>query len=249
MPSDGRVDRQRSEYPAQPQGARSPLTKSSLDETTGHANRGDDAGLPGGPSATFLCCRGLATAMLVATMCSCTDGDGAATAKLTYPDLRTVPARPVPEDTLAERQSLGNELLQTREEQSYEREELRYRVGLRPSPPNPPTSFPHLSEPEPPKETRPPAPSASLEARYLRQQIEGETSNESLNDFLGKIAERPVDVEPLATGDVFVPEDRGLRSRLFSDTPNPEEAPEYPDWRGYRPLLDRVLGIEADRRS
>ena len=249
MPGGGGVDREWSGYPVQPRGARSQLTTTSLDQPWADANRAWRVSVSRRGSAPALARRSFVTAWLLVAITGCTNGAGESAAKLTYPDLRTVPARPVPEDTLAEREAIGDELLRTREEQTYSREELRYRVGLRPSPPVPASQYPSLSEPEAPEEMRRPPPSAGLEARFLRQQIEGEANDDSLNDFLGKVAERPVDIEPLAAGEVFVPEDRGMRSRLFSDTPETEEAPEYPDWRGYRPLLDRLFGLGADRPS
>jgi hypothetical protein len=206
------------------------------------ADRGGGAPRCGSATGHRPASRHLVVLAVVATIVGCTDRDGTSSANLTYPDLRTVPARPVPEDTLAEREAIADDLLRTRAEQNYEREALRYRVGLAPSPPAPPAPVPGSSAAGGAEE-EPQGPSDSLAARYLRQQIDRETNQDSLNDFLSNIAQRPVDLEPLAAGEAFVPEDRGTRSRLFSDTPDTDSAPSYPDWNGYRPLLDRALGV------
>jgi hypothetical protein len=154
-----------------------------------------------------------------------------------YPELGEFPARPTPPDTDEERRQASNELLTDLARQRYAMEELRYRVGLTRSRPSEPVFVPSLPPPDAPVPPPPLPPSENLEARFLRQQIRAEIESDSLNDFLDRVAAEPVVLDPLAANELPAEEP----SAFFGGEDTPPKSPEYPDWSGYVPLLDRLF--------
>lgn len=160
-----------------------------------------------------------------------------------WPDLRTVPRPPESTDTAEERADIGDDLLATRAAQAYERDLLRWRVGLIGQRPEAPGPSPTLPRPKGLKLPEPLLAADSLEARFLRQQIRSEVNSEGLNDFLDVVAIERVDVSPLdrltperAPADgVQLPGSLGRSAR--AERPGRSAPPG-------RPLLDRLLGID-----
>jgi hypothetical protein len=158
-----------------------------------------------------------------------------------YPDLREIGERPTPPETIEEREASGVALLQERDMQRYQRDLLRYRVGLIDTPPERPLVSPVFVEPEQAEPVFFP-PSQGVAARYLRQQIEAETDNESLNDFLDLIVVEPLAIDQLTLAELLAEEEAESEFYGFGEEGDEGDDPtRYQSNREVRPLLDRAL--------
>jgi hypothetical protein len=158
-----------------------------------------------------------------------------------YPDLRDVPPRPTDMAPLETRAEIGNELLADLDRQRYERELLRYRVGLVDRPPDPPLPRAPLGPPQERERVVVLAPGENLPARFLRQQIRAEIDSDTLNGFMNRIAADPLAIDPLAYG--LEDQESPAEPSVFGFEAEVDElnAALYRPTSSAAPLLDRFL--------
>ena len=117
----------------------------------------------------------------------------------TYPDLASVPARPIFSDTLEERSALGNQLAADRENAIRRAAELDYAAGRGPAPPPAPAVGSAASPAAPP--AGPPAGDASVAQAYVASSFNDVRDRGKLRQFmlrLGREAPDPAGPSSLA---------------------------------------------------
>lgn len=137
--------------------------------------------------------------MLLLAACEPTAGPRPAS-PTTYPDLATVPPRPVLTDTVQQRRSIQTELVAARQTANRRAAELAYATGRGPEPPPLPAATPPAPA-GPPAERQPPGGDGAIARAYLDNSLNDIRDRGKLRQFmrrLGREAPDPVGPQSLA---------------------------------------------------
>ena len=187
-------------------------------------------------------------AVLVAAGCSGTDGQPQPLSPTTYPDLASVPPRPVMPDTLAQRRAIQAQLVAARANAEFRAAELAYATGRAAEPPRrpePQPAGPAGAAPAPPRTGG----DGAVARAYLDSSLNDVRDRGKLRQFmrrLGREAPDPFGPQTLAQalGLTAAPPPPPDPAALPARAPTADPEPGTPEFFG--DMLDGGLGFGGD---